>query len=67
VSQYVPDVQCSSPRAGARAPDIRYCQPLLNAMPAGKFPQIFGSRGTPAVQVPLPIAIADSETPSNLP
>lgn len=54
LQEYHPRVQCSPRTRPATSLDATACQILLDRMLTTKFSQIFGQRGEPNVNVPLP-------------
>lgn len=56
---YEPTVQCR----GAFGPEWTSCRDILGDMPAYKTEMVFGPRGAPGVQQPLPLRIESCKTP----
>lgn len=61
IQAYEPDVQCSDP--SGRAAAVRDCQVVLDGMPTGTVPLSFGTRGIYSVDVQLPLALGQCESP----
>ena len=61
--QYFPKVKCGPPSRPDGALDAEACQSLLDGMLTTSSSQIFGQRGTPGVEVPLPKRFSSRKPP----
>ena len=62
IKAYNPNLQCDNPDAPVRRfGPMGPVQSILNQMQVSKWEQVFGKAGSPNVQIPLPITIADSQ------